>query len=306
MAQALSLPVPSAIDPQVVAFLTGNRHWYQSLFCAYTFVRNSWRFPSFRFYDDGTLQGWQKDVLTTNIPGSIIIEIQEVEERLDNCLPRCRYPALYRERGRFILMRKIMDVFAGQPDLVIFLDSDLLFWKEPTLLWRLAGGQTPFYMQDAKNCYSDSLDNLTGFFGFRPKTCVNTGILGMPGGLLDYDKAEHYCRVLADRATGIRHFFEQTLWALLLTDLKTIALPAIDYRVPDDWIASVIRRSPEHPTCVHYCGRTRLDYHRSEWKRCLHTLLPQTTANLSQEENSPLLKQEGGDPGELQAGSRSL
>jgi hypothetical protein len=257
------------VEPLEVAFLTGNGFWHQSLLCAYSFAWHSANYPRFCFFDDGTLQEWQCQLLVEKIPDSVVYRDKEVTEQIEQQLPIARFPNLHRERRHLVLMRKLVDIFAGKAHYVIYLDSDMLFWRNPESVWELARAQRPFFMTDIETSYYGRIGKFAQIFGVAPPERVNTGLLGIPAAAVDYDKAERYCLLLDKHGTGIRHFFEQTLWALLLANMNAAALPPAEYRLIIDRELEEIYQHACAPVCLHYCWKANLDYKRVEWKRWL-------------------------------------
>ncbi len=273
-AETLILSHVPVQDAQEVAFLTGNGFWYQSLFCAYSFAIHSKRYPTFCFYTDGTLQQWQKELLIRNLPGSKVVDEETVQERLANHLPRGRYPSLYQARERLVLMRKFLDVCAGRPSSVIFLDSDMLFWNDPHLMWDLIDANRAFFMSDPySNYFYDNPKDQLAFFGVSIVDCFNSGAIGVPHGALDYDKGEYYCRLMLECPSKRFYFAEQTLFALLLGNKQAVRLPKTDYRlVYNRQLVAAARIEAVAPTLLHYAWNGNPDFKGCEWKRLLKTL----------------------------------
>jgi len=237
-AAAYQLPVlrestsaEAARAPEVV-FLTGSRFWYQSAFCMHTMILQSKR--PFRpvFYDDGTLEEEHREELQRLFPKGRVMSTRETEEHLFRVLPPDRYPTLYGQRANLPLMRKLMDIHAGQTGWRLFLDSDMLFFRRPDFLLDWLDNPDRFiHMVDATVCYGHPVEFLEKLAGKPVPQPVNTGITGMRSDLIDWDQVEHWMRALLDRA-GSHYLQEQALTALIFSQVEDWqAVPRHDYLV---------------------------------------------------------------------------
>jgi hypothetical protein len=184
-------------------------------------------------FDDGTLDQRVQERMIRVLPQLQFAGSAATETRLDQFLPKSRYPTLHSLR-RTTLVRKLTDAFAGCTGPTLFLDSDILFFREPTFLidW-LQGGRCPIYMADYQDSYGYSPELLASILGKSMPSRVNTGILGYFGGSIDWDQFEYWAKRLWD-AEGAAYFAEQTLSAMYMAEHRGQAAPACDYLIAPD------------------------------------------------------------------------
>jgi hypothetical protein len=257
-----SASAEAATAPEVT-FLTGDRFWYQSAFCMQSMIAQAGRPYRPVFYDDGTLTAEQRGALLRIFPKGRVVTRIEAEERLFKALPRERYPALHAQRDSLPLMRKLMDIHAGQQGWRLFLDSDMLFFRRPDFLMNwLARPDRFIHMVDAALSYGHPVEFLEKIGGARVPQPVNTGITGMKSDLIDWDRMEGWMRAMLERA-GSHYLQEQALTALIFSQIGSWeAVPAADYLV--------LPKGQEgaRPTAVlhHYVADSKIIYFDITWK----------------------------------------
>jgi len=269
-AAAWRLPVlPQSTSPQAAAapevtFLTGSRFWYQSAFCMHSLILQSGLPYRPVFHDDGTLQEEHREALRRLFPKGRVVTLQEAEERLFAALPPERYPALHGQRAKLPLMRKLMDVHAGQQGWRLFLDSDMLFFRRPDFLmdW-LANPNRFIHMVDAVLSYGHPVEFLEQIAGAPVPQPVNTGMTGIKSDLIDWEKMEVWMRAMLERS-GSHYLQEQALTALIFSQVGSWqAIPPADYLV--------LPKGDEglNPTAVlhHYVADSKKFYFCHGWRR---------------------------------------
>lgn len=253
-----------------ICFLTGRRFIHQTLFCAHSFARWSPLQPNYVFLSDGTLTADHAQVLRRQFPGALVPDPAAQDRAVAAALPREKFPVLHALRPRFVLLRKLTDAMAGQRGYRLFFDSDMLFWREPAELLARAAAADPLYLADtADDGYTASRTVLAEKFGSPVAAGVNSGLVGLDAGRIDWDLLERVCAFLL-QSPGDRRLLEQTLWAVALGAQDARPLAAPDYRVvinPPGWAAA--RRQEPPPALLHYAWHARLPYAAGEWRRCL-------------------------------------
>lgn len=258
--QLPALPNPESDAPEV-HFLTGRRFWFQTAFLLTSLA------PHLHLravlHDDGSLDEPTRERLLNLAPGARVVGDAEARERLDTLLPAARFPRLRARREDLVLFRKILDVHAGRPGWNLFLDSDQLALRRPALLadW-LKAPDAALHMTDvgdAYGCPARALDRIAGTFVPRR---VNTGILGLRGDTVDWERMEHHCAAL-DGLMRPHYYHEQALVALhLATQPARLATP------PGDYV--VLPRPPEAraPRAVwhHYVAGSKRWYYQARWQ----------------------------------------
>ena len=268
-AAARHLPIIAAGDtrqpPLEMHFLTGRRFWYQTAFCLWTFAQHSRREIRPIIHDDGSLTPEFVAPLARIAPTARFVSVAETIERLDVHLPTARFPTLRERWQHFPLLRKLTDVHVGERGWKLFLDSDLLFFREPQLLIRwLDHPDTPLRAVDVENAYGYPLAMLNELAGRAVPEFVNTGLCGLRSDEIDWEKMEWWCRTLIARA-GTHYYQEQALVALLLAGRTCTVAPLSDY--------VTLPQPPEVRTCAavmhHYVAGSKSWYFRHNWKHAL-------------------------------------
>ena len=243
-------------SPLLIHWLTGQYHWRMTCCCVYSLLRSTSAHIQPVVFDDGTLDQRVRDRMARVLPQLQFAGTAETEARLEELLPECRYPTLHALR-RTTLVRKLTDTFAGCKGPTLFLDSDILFFREPTFLidW-LQGGRCPIYMTDYQDSYGYSPELLASILGRNMPRRVNTGILGYLGGSIDWSRFEYWAKKLCD-AEGPAYFAEQALSAMYMAEHGGQAAPSSDYLIAPEF--------PEihAPTAVmhHYVAPSRAWYY---------------------------------------------
>ena len=117
-------------------------------------------------YDDGSLDADCTSALTRVFPSVEIYTRAAIEERLDEYLPAHRFPSLRHRRLEYPHLRKLTDVHVGSKEWKLVLDSDMLFFREPTFLldW-LRSPTHSCHMVDVASAYgypNELMTELTG------------------------------------------------------------------------------------------------------------------------------------------------
>jgi len=256
-----TLPIPTPEAPEV-HFLTGRRYWFQTAFLLTSLAPH----VSLRaiIHDDGSLDEPTRERLLSLAPGARVVGDTEASEQLDALLPAARFPRLRARREGLVLFRKIIDVHVGNPGWNLFLDSDQLALRRPTLLadWLLAPS-TALHMTDvgdAYGCSPHALDRIAG--GHVPRR-VNTGILGLRGDTLDWEQMENHC-VALDGLMRPHYYHEQALIAMQLAKQPNRqATPPADYVVLPRPPEAIAPRAVWH----HYVAGSKRWYYQNQWRR---------------------------------------
>ena len=187
---AYSLPELSGLNgpaPLELHVLTGRRFWYQTAFCLWTFARHSGRSLRPIIYDDGSLSEQFSAPLARLFPNVRFVSQEEIIDRLDVHLPVARYPALRERWINYPNIRKLIDVHVGQSGWKLVIDSDLLFFRRPSLLieWLDSPAQ-PLHAVDCATSYGYTRPLLDSLAGAPVAELVNVGLTGLNGSELDW------------------------------------------------------------------------------------------------------------------------
>jgi hypothetical protein len=255
---------PAEHEPLPVYFMSGRDHWPMTAFCAFSLLESTKSNVVPMVMDDGTLGGMQRDELKRILPRAVFLNREASEDNVNRWLPEKRFPALRTMRRELPLMRKLLDLHAGQTGWRLFLDSDMLFWSEPA--WMLDWLRTPTgpaYMSDFKSCYGYSDALLQTTFGRPMRPLINTGICGLLSESINWEQVEHWAARLLS-AEGTNHFSEQCLSAMILATNGGRPAPK-DYQI---WPTGEETR---HATATmhHYVAESRVWYHVYGWPAIL-------------------------------------
>jgi len=264
---ARDLPPPPAAEgpPLELHVLTGRRFWFQTAFCLWSFARAARRSIVPVVYDDGSLRPEHCAPLAGLFPRIRFVPRNETRARLDVHLPVSRFPVLRERWQHYPNIRKLTDVHAGAAGWKLVLDSDLLFFRPPAVLldW-LRQPTRPLHAVDFETSYGYPRPWLEDLAGGPVAERVNVGLVGLRSDALDWERLEHWCRTLIERA-GTHYYLEQALVAMLLSGRECTVAPAEDY--------VTLPRPPEARDCRaimhHYVAGSKRWYFQHNWRRLL-------------------------------------
>src|SRR6185437_11794079 len=110
-----------------VAFLSGRRHWHQTVFCAWSLLAATGSSLSVTIYDDGSLDDNIVATLERVLAGVRVVRRTQIEATLERFLPADRFPTLRHRRLVYPHLRKLTDIHVGRRGPIVVLDSDMLF-----------------------------------------------------------------------------------------------------------------------------------------------------------------------------------
>jgi hypothetical protein len=266
-AAAAELPpplTPEYASPVVVHLLTGSRFWYQTAFCLHSLATQSRRPVAPVIYDDGSLTLAQRNNLARLFPLGSIVSRADTVAKLDQLLPRELFPTLRERWENYPNIRKLIDPHLGSTGWKLVLDSDLLFFREPTLLlnW-LYKPAAPLHAVDVERSYGYS-DSLLASVATAPLADkLNVGLCGLRSEELDWEKLEHLCHTLIERERT-HYYLEQALVAVLLAGRECVVAPATDYLTLPTLPEALDCRAIMH----HYVAGSKRFYFQHNWRRC--------------------------------------
>lgn len=256
---------PSHVEPYEIHFLSGQRFWYQTCFCAYSFAQQTLLPIRPIIYDDGTLEQQHHTIIQTIFPNARVIPREQIENQLDEFLPYRRFPYLRERRLNYPNLRKLTDIHAGSYGWKLVLDSDMLFFKSPQLLidW-LQSPQQPCHMVDIETCYGYPQSLMASLANAEIAERINVGICGLKSEDIDWEKLEYWCKTMVEQC-GTHYYQEQAIVAMLMAGKPCVAAPEKDY--------IVMPRQSEvmQPEAVmhHYVADSKPWYFRYGWKHVL-------------------------------------
>jgi hypothetical protein len=246
---------PRQTDPIPVYLMSGRQHWPMTAFCAFTLVQSTRCNIVPVILDDGTLDENVRRELTRILPRARFLDEKNGHENVHRYLPENRFPCLHEMRRKLPLMRKLLDLHAGQRGWRLFLDSDMLFWSEPDwMLEWLRDPTHPVYMWDYQNSYGYSDSLMQAVLGAPMPPMVNTGFCGLRSDAIDWEQVERWATGL--RAESTNHFSEQCLTAMIMA--TSGGCPA-----PRDYLIWPSAEESRYPTAKmhHYVAESRNWYY---------------------------------------------
>lgn len=257
-----------------VNFLSGRKYWYQTLFC---FASLQALVP-FRItpvvFDDGTISSIEKDHLAKVVPWTEFIGVDEINERLNQDLPRSKFPTLRSRRLEYPHLRKLTDLHAGQEDWRIVLDSDMLFFNRPDELIDWFERPYAFFMEDIADAYGYSAPLMSQLSQMPVLSRVNVGLYGLDRAAIDWEKIEYWCKQQLE-IEGSSYLQEQGLTALELT-----AQGAQNLNVSRYLLMPTLAEG-RSPTAVmhHYVAHSKRSYFQNGWRHVVPKLFPEASSN---------------------------
>ncbi|MBD2501516.1 hypothetical protein [Anabaena azotica] len=250
-----------------ITFLTGKKHWHQTVLCALSLVKVIKHIPSFTIYDDGTLGQEITDLLKKLLPNASIISTQQAEDIVNNSLSRDVYPALRKARDKCIFMRKFIDNNLVSPG-SIYLDSDMIFWQYPQELIEYYQNKTPFFMKQNKMPNDLGLickaSIIYETLGIETSQHLNGGIIYLGKINIDWDQVEIWTEKLLKIPNQFNpKHIEQTLYSLLFAQqLENVV------GLPDSYYVAFDDDFPENLILSHYVHPLmKCKYMSQEWHR---------------------------------------
>lgn len=247
-----------------ITFLTGSRFWDMTAFCAWSLQQQVAEPLSFEFIDDGSLTAAESAKLLRILPGSRMLGTAEVDERLQTALPAGLFDALRRRRQVYPHLRKLTDAHAGRRGWRLVLDSDMLFFREPTtmLSW-LRAPSGPLHMVDIDSYYGYSEALMQRLAGCPIPARVNVGVAGLRSEEIDWPTLQKWI-VDLESAEGPQYLQEQALTAMLIArSAHAISLSPSDYRCCPSPHECINPSAALH----HYVNEAKIGYFRHAWRK---------------------------------------
>tara|TARA_R110002073_G_scaffold56906_2_gene144969 strand:+ start:7023 stop:7952 length:930 start_codon:yes stop_codon:yes gene_type:complete len=227
-----SLAVPVGENSETIScwFLTGRRFWYQTAYCAWTLAKQASATIELNLVDDGSLSTEYESRLRRLFPAGTTVRKSTIEERVNDLLPVSKFPLLRERWIDYINIRKLTDVHLGSEGPKLVLDSDMLFFKQPTeLLEWIRNPQGTCLMTDCVESYGYSRALMESLCGSILPSKLNVGICGLRSEQIEWEQMEDWCQRL-HAAEGTSYYLEQALVAMLAAQPDQISvMPASDY-----------------------------------------------------------------------------
>ncbi len=246
-----------------IYFLTGKKHFYQTLFCIHS-INGATTMPlNYILVDDGSIDDRLYTRIKRQLPGATVISRQSIDERLEKYLPEEKYPNLHRKRRIYPHLKKLTDIhmlpFGGWK---LVLDSDMLFFSTPDVLlnW-LREPLQPVHMVDCIESYGYSHGLMSSLCGSPLPQLVNVGIIGLNSNDLDWIKIDDWIGRLEEQE-GTSYYLEQALTAMIIAGRPSTVLPAAEYIVNPSPGTVLGKKGVLH----HYVDISKMGYFKTAWR----------------------------------------
>lgn len=203
--------------PFSLHMVTCHRHLDMSLWCLKTFIQYSEISPAITIHDDGSLTKSDKCLLRQSLARCAVIDRTDADRRLDRTLAAYPYSRQMRQKRRFYCSLKLFDPWVYSAyDVVVLLDSDILFFRRPNELLERAARGAACFNSDYQSAYAVERDEIWRRLGVKVLDKFNAGLLVLARRDYDLDLVENYFASFFSASTDLnRH--EQTAYAILLS-----------------------------------------------------------------------------------------
>jgi len=199
--------------------LTCHKDLLETLWCLKTFYHFSkadWRLV---IHDDGSLTSSDIAIYTDHFAHCRIVPRKEADEKLSSAMKNTPFSYKCRFEKFLVLSMKLFDpFFFSEADTILIVDSDVLFFGEPSEVIDCCANNTPCFMDDYQNAYSLQIADLNNIIGTSVINRLNSGLLCYQRNSFDLELVENLMQaVLGNRNFDNTGWIEQTVFALLFT-----------------------------------------------------------------------------------------
>ena len=209
--------------------LTCERHLVQTLWSLKTFYHFCEIRPGLVIYDDGSLSEASVSILSGHFANCRIIRRDKFDQDMEDFLKAYRTSLEYSKIKSFYCALKLFGpMFYTKSEYLLYLDSDVLFFKNPGEMLKYMENGTPFYMSDYQDAYSYPVEFLNKLLKMELVHKINAGLfyIAKRDFAGNMDLVESYFKKvseLAGRKPSLnRH--EQTLAAIILSKANAVRL----------------------------------------------------------------------------------
>lgn len=245
-------PIPDQNQPFTVHTLTCKRDFEMGIWSAKSFNLVCDNAFLWVFHEDGSLTDEDCQVLEKHFPGSQVVRYSSSIEYAKNNFSEKEKITLYREKLK--LMLKLLDIGNWtKGERILFIDTDVLFFKKPTLLLDLVNDENGknMFNQDVDFAYVFETPILERLMSAKLPERINSGLFVIDKNIFDFDKIERWLDQMPMDTPYIIHRLEQTLFAMSAADSgKSVQMLPPEYNVE-------YHKDVSNSICKHYVGRIR-------------------------------------------------
>jgi hypothetical protein len=198
---------------------------------------------------DGNLEPEQITLLRQHFPDATIVHRDEADQRCEALFMKLGKPNCVRFRRSCVYSKKLFDLLLfSSADRVIDVDSDILFFKNPSELLGPPDPEVNYYNRDLQEAYSVNPAEIREITGINAVSHVNSGLTNFRPQSLDLNLIEHCLGHECFQRQSILH--EQTLHAVVSSRFGLRFLPS-------NYLIAYGPAHVEDLICRHYAGHTR-------------------------------------------------
>jgi len=201
-----------------VHVLTCKRDLLDALWSLKSFYNFNEINPMLVVHEDGTFDEECAKTMREHFKGCRIVRLKQANEEMRNWLKDREYSFEYRFKRYMFHSLKLFDFYRySEADSIVFLDSDLLFFRRSDeVLDHLNQGRA-FFMSDYRSSYSFDPDTLGRLLGMKIVPNVNSGLMNIPMKSYDESLLERFLGLCHDNDYPHHGWMEQTAHAVLLS-----------------------------------------------------------------------------------------
>jgi hypothetical protein len=209
--------------------LTCKRDFLNTLWSLKTFYYFSGIRPKLVIYDDGSLSETARKFLCGNFVNCQIIRRDTFRRDMEDFLKAYNMSLKFSKIKSFYCALKFFGpMYYAKSEYVLYLDSDILFFKEPGEMLNQMESGTPFYMSDYQDAYSYPVVFLQKLLDIKIGHAINAGLFyfSKKDFIGNLDLAEAYFKKVYELAHKkvLMNRHEQTLVAIFLSKANAVRL----------------------------------------------------------------------------------
>jgi hypothetical protein len=201
-----------------VHILTCKRDLLDALWSLKSFYHFNAIDPMLVVHEDGTFDEECARTMREHFKGCRIIRLKQANEEMRTWLRPRKYAFEYRFTRYMFHSMKLFDFYRySQADGIVFLDSDLLFFRGSNEIRDDLETGRPFFMNDYRSSYSFDPETLGRSLGMEILPNVNSGLMHMPMKNYDEELLERFLKLCHDNDYPHHGWMEQTAHAVLIS-----------------------------------------------------------------------------------------
>ena len=214
----------------------------------YSFQHFSQAGAAIVIHDDGSLTGADRSLLQALFSPISIVDRDKADVECTDRLKVLGLSRLLNFRDSLVFALKMIDpVLMSRSEAVVIMDSDVLFFRQPTEVVSAVSVARAAYSECCCYCYCASPERLREIVGLTPIALFNPGVFILDPRQISLENWNEYLRYpdFWDADGMPNYYSELSLWACEMTRLGATPLPP-SYQI--------CAPEPENAHFGHYCG----------------------------------------------------